>query len=148
MKTAVAALATALAAVLLGGCASEPTERPPEAAAVACDIDAGPCRGSAGAVTVTLEITPRPVRTMTDLTFRVTASTETVPVTDEAVAVELTMPGMSMGENRIILSPRGQGSYEGRGVIVRCPSGGRGWRATVFSPSVPHLGFDLEVDAP
>ena len=96
-------LLAALATTFPWGCAPERTpedrgDTPP----VLCDIDAGPCRARAGEVTVILDISPRPVRTMTDLTFHVTASAAGLPVTDAAVAVELTMPGMVMGENRIM----------------------------------------------
>jgi hypothetical protein len=36
---------------------------------------------------------------------------------------------MYMGENRLALASIGGGRFRGRGVIVRCPSGGRAWSA-------------------
>ncbi len=137
-----------LATGLFAGCDKELHQEQAAAPPVRCEIDAGPCRQRSAEVTVTLDVSPRPVRTMTELTFRVTALSAGRPAGDEAVALELTMPGMQMGEHRIVLAAHAPGQYEGRGVIVRCPSGGRRWRATVFSPTVPHLSFDFMVDAP
>ena len=42
---------------------------------------------------------------------------------------------MYMGENRVRLAALGGGRYQGRGVLVRCPSGRRGWVAEVEVPS-------------
>jgi hypothetical protein len=38
---------------------------------------------------------------------------------------------MEMGENRAVLSAAGPGRWEGTAVLVRCPSGRRGWVADV-----------------
>ena len=140
------ALLALLAAALLAGCSPEaqpPAGAPPP---VECLLDEGPCLTRLGDLEVTLEVLPRPVRTMTDLAFRVEAVAGGVPLGDREVGIDLTMPGMVMAENRIILSPAGEGTYEGTGVIVRCPRGGKRWRATVLSPSIPHLAFDFTVD--
>jgi hypothetical protein len=116
---------------------------------VRCAADDGPCVGSgSGGLQLSFEIAPRPVRSRRDLTFRVEARLAGRPVLDETVAVDLRMPGMAMGTNRVLLSPRGEGRYEGAGVIVRCPSGGRGWEAAVTSRSIPGVRFAFEVDRP
>jgi hypothetical protein len=101
--------------------------------AASCAISAGRCeaRADEAGTTVTLEIEPRPVRAMADLTFTVGARRGAVPVGDAEAELALSMPGMYMGENRVRLSPRGGGLFQGRGVIVRCPSGGRTWSAEV-----------------
>lgn len=98
-----------------------------------CDISAGPCERllEAAGARVMLEITPRPVRAMTDLTFTVGARRGVFQVNDVDADISLTMPGMYMGENRVRLAPLGAGLYQGRGVIVRCPSGRRTWAAEV-----------------
>lgn len=141
------------AALLLGailacsGC-SPPPEKPAKSgpAVVECDLDDGPCTARAGGLDIVFEILPRPVRTMTDLTVTVTAAGDGGAVDDEAVGVEFTMPGMVMATGRFVLDRTGEGEYRGTAVIVRCPSGGRCWRATVFGPSIPHTAFDFTVD--
>jgi nitrogen fixation protein FixH len=56
-----------------------------------------------------------------------------------AVSLSLSMPGMSMGENRSRLSASGAGTYEGKAVLVRCASGRRDWVAEleVAAPGAP-----------
>jgi hypothetical protein len=99
----------------------------------ACDPSTAACARRVGGATVTLEVAPRPVRPMADLVF-------TVSVTPPAAAgpgagrLELDMPGMVMGPNRVVLREAGQGRWTGTGVLVRCPSGRRTWRATVGLP--------------
>ncbi len=145
-KACLAALTALLSVFPPCGCAPEEKSREKVTVAVDCEIDAGPCVGTDGDLRVDFSAAPRPVRTMAELTFRVEAELGGRPISDDAVGVDLSMPGMVMGLNRIILDPVGDGRYEGSGVIVRCPSGGRNWRATVFSPSIPHMDFDFEVD--
>jgi len=96
-----------------------------------CRIDEGSCRAAKGTLLVTFELLPRPVKVMRELAFAVTLQDKGTQVTDASVAVELTMPGMVMGKNTVILLSKGGGIYEGKGVIVRCPSGSRLWRANV-----------------
>jgi hypothetical protein len=104
---------------------------PERAAASRCAISAGRCEAQEEGTTVTLEIEPRPVRAMADLTFTVGARRGGAPVGDAEAEIALSMPGMYMGENRIRLSHRGGGLFRGQGVIVRCPSGRRTWSAEV-----------------
>ena len=99
-----------------------------------CDLARAPCSRSVGGVTVTLDVTPRPVRAMRELDFDVRASPPDATGPGEA-RVSLEMQGMYMGENRIRLSPAGPGGWRGRGTIVRCPSGRRGWTAAVEIPA-------------
>jgi hypothetical protein len=100
----------------------------------ACDPSQAPCSRVAGGATVTLEVAPRPVRPMTDLLF-------TVSITPPGAAgpgagrIALDMPGMVMGENGVVLREAGEGRWTGTGVLVRCPSGRRTWRASLELPS-------------
>ena len=55
------------------------------------------------------------------------------------------MPGMKMGPNRVELKNTGNGAYEGRGVIVRCPSGRRTWFAHVTIPGTGEVKFIFDV---
>lgn len=91
---------------------------------------------------MTLDIGPRPVTAMENLKFTVTFS-GSQPVA--APHIDLGMPGMKMGKNRVALTRTGQGGYEGEGVIVRCPSGRRTWRAKVTVPGIGEAAFVFDV---
>jgi nitrogen fixation protein FixH len=94
-----------------------------------CDLAAGPCtRALDGGGEVVLELSPRPVRTMKELSVRVIVRPP-APITSSTVS--FVMPGMTMGENRSTLSATAPGTYEGKAVLVRCPSGRRDWAADV-----------------
>ena len=97
-----------------------------------CMIDTGPCVRTVEGLTVILDITPRPVRAMRDVVFEVRLRRDGEPANGAAREVDLTMPGMKMGENRVLLRRRGGDLYQGRGVFVRCPSGQTLWRASVL----------------
>jgi len=108
----------------------------------ACDLHRGPCTKVVADTTITLDVSPKPVKAMTDLTFRIAVRGE-----DPSAApyIDLGMPGMRMGPNRVLLRPVGDGRYEGRGVIVRCPSGRRTWKATVTLPGVAVAEYLFDV---
>ncbi|MHB8772187.1 MAG: FixH family protein [Syntrophales bacterium] len=120
---AAAILLCLLAAVSLAACGRE--------AAIDCAIDSGPCTTvlAAEGLSVTFDITPKPVSAMKTLAFRIDIKHGASPVTDGEVTVDLSMPGMAMPPNRVKLVHQGGGCYAGRGVIVRCPSGKAAWRA-------------------
>ena len=93
--------------------------------------------------TVTLEVLPRPVQAMQELQFIVTVDEELTP--QQPPYIDLNMPAMDMGRNRVPLKSNGQGVYEGKGVIVRCRSGHRTWRATVNFPGIGIVEFVFDV---
>jgi hypothetical protein len=110
-----------------------------------CDIDAGLCRKTVAAgipVEVSLDISPRPLAAMKRLLFRVRAIEKEVAIRDADVFIDLSMPGMSMMENRIPLRQQQDGSYAGEGVIVKCSSGRKVWKAdvTINRPGNPTRG--------
>ena len=107
-----------------------------------CDIQNHPCTRQALGGTVTLDILPRPVKAMDSLTFRV--KLEDIQTT-EAPFIDLGMPGMTMGPNRVEMEPKQPGVFEGEGVIVRCPSGKTIWRATVNLPEKGTVDFIFDV---
>ena len=113
-----------------------------ELSKVECDVHAGPCRADVSGTRVSLDIEPKPVKAMHDLTFTVTFAAEK-PVA--APYIDLGMPGMNMGRNRVILKPAGELIYRGEGVIVRCPSGRRTWKAKVTVPEVGSVEFVFDV---
>jgi hypothetical protein len=96
-----------------------------------CRFDAGPCVRTAGALSVVLDIAPKPLKVMRELTFTVTVKDKDQPVKDATILINLSMPGMFMGENIVRLAHRADGVYDGTGVIIRCPSGGKIWQASV-----------------
>jgi hypothetical protein len=116
----------------------------PAKAGINCDIQTGPCRQTVAGCKVTLDILPRPVKAMQDLTFRVTVDGP-VPGS-RAPYIDLNMPAMDMGPNRVALVSKGRGVYEGRGVIVRCRSNIRTWQAGITFPDAGRANFIFDVD--
>ncbi len=109
-----------------------------------CDLHQDACTQNLAGFTVTLEVTPRPVKAMRDLSFKVTL-TGKLPPNTKLPYIDLGMPGMNMGPNRVQLKSAGNATYEGRGVIVRCPSGRRTWQAAVTIPGVGQTDFIFDV---
>jgi len=93
-------------------------------------------------MTVTLDILPKPVKAMKDLKFQVTVSGAKRL---RAAHIDLGMPGMDMGPNRVELRAVKDNVYEGEGVIVRCPSGRRTWKAVVVLPETGKVEFFFDV---
>ncbi len=126
-----------------------PIEKAVEVAS-ACDLGAGPCtRALAGGAELTLELGPRPLRTMADLDVGAHVRAKGADVDGATITVAFSMKGMEMGPNARTLAPRGAGRYAGKAVLVRCPSGRRDWIAevTVARPGVVAevARFDVEV---
>ena len=109
-----------------------------------CDLHQGTCTQDLAGSTVTLTVTPRPVKAMQDLLFQVGFNGKLLP-NAELPYIDLGMPGMNMGPNRVQLKSAGNATYEGQGVIVRCPSGRRTWQATVTIPDVGQTEFIFDV---
>jgi hypothetical protein len=109
-----------------------------------CDLHQGVCTQSLEGSTVTLSVTPRPVKAMQDLLFQVHLNGK-LPPDEKLPYIDLGMPGMNMGPNRVQLKSTGNATYEGGGVIVRCPSGRRTWQATVTLPGVGQAEFIFDV---
>ena len=105
---------------------------------VNCDIQNTSCTQDLSDTQVVLDITPKPVKAMTDLTFRITLRGKQPAAPPH---IDLSMPGMKMGPNRVKLKPLGNGVHEGTGIIVRCPSGKRIWKATVTVPDIGTAEF-------
>ncbi|HEY6001920.1 MAG TPA: hypothetical protein VIV57_03535 [Anaeromyxobacter sp.] len=111
------------------------------AAGRGCDLGSAPCaRPLPGGGEVRLELGPRPLVTMKELAVRVELGPGAGAADGGAsVIVSFSMPGMNMGENRSRLAATAPGRFEGKAVLVRCPSGGRQWLADVevASPGAP-----------
>jgi hypothetical protein len=111
-------------------------------AEINCDAHNGACSQPLGDRTVSLEIEPRPVKAMQDLVFKVSISGD--PAT-KSPYIDLGMPVMKMGPNRVLLKPAGPGHYEGKGVIVRCKSGRRTWFTNIIIPDSGEVKFVFDV---
>ncbi len=107
-----------------------------------CDIQAGACVQALGEGSVTLEILPRPVKAMADLTFQVTVEGVSP---DGNPGIDLDMPGMSMGPNHVTMEKISDSAYSGTGVVVRCPSGRTLWQADVTIPGIGTKAFRFDV---
>jgi hypothetical protein len=108
-----------------------------------CDIHETSCTKTLPDCMVTLDIEPKPVKAMTDLTFTVMISGKN-PSTNPYI--DLGMPGMKMGPNHVKLKEAAEkNTYAGKGIIVRCPSGRRSWKASVTVPDVGTAEFVFDV---
>ena len=107
-----------------------------------CEAHKGVCSQSSGDLTVSLEITPQPVKAMQDLVFKVSIE-GAFPA--KQPHIDLGMPAMKMGPNQVALKATEPGIYEGTGVIVRCPSGKRTWFANVIVPGSGEVKFIFDV---
>ncbi len=165
---AVAAMGAVAAAITIGGRVAEPTvvadpyeaglhyddahRHAADVAAVGprapprCDLGRTPCARAVGGATVTLDVS-RPLRTMADLVFTVSVAPASAAGAGPG-RIALEMPGMYMGENRVALAASGEGRWQGRGVIVRCPSGKRAWTAEVTLPASTSGGEPLRATFP
>jgi hypothetical protein len=110
---------------------------------VNCAIQDGPCTRLLEGRRVTLDVEPRPVKAMTDLTFAVT-----IEGADEKTSahIELNMPAMHMGKNHVALKRNAKGVFVGQGVIVRCRSGIRTWSAKVVVADLGSTEFIFDVN--
>ena len=109
-----------------------------------CDLHDEACVQRVGDMDVILEVTPRPVWAMKDLVFTVTLSGSSESPQPPPY-IDLSMPDMDMGPNRVKMKPVRENVYEGKGVIVKCPSGHRVWRATVTVPDMGKAEFVFDV---
>lgn len=111
-------------------------------AQINCDIQKHSCTLNLAGSDVIFNISPRPVKAMADLTFQVKLAD---PQPAKPPYIDLGMPGMKMGPNHVDLKAVRPGTYEGRGIIVRCPSGRTVWRATVTVPGRGAVDFIFDV---
>ena len=108
-----------------------------------CSIQDGPCIQEVNGHTVTFEVLPRPVKAMQDLVFKVIIDGDIT--LSKPPFIELNMPAMDMGLNRVTLKLYEKNAYRGSGVIVRCKSGHRIWRATVNIPGMGKADYIFDV---
>ena len=102
------------------------------AAPARCDLGAGACQAELeGGTELVIELAPRPLSTMKELTVEARLHRGGEPVSVAQVAISFTMEGMRMGDNTVRLAGLDSGRYQGKAVLVRCQSGRRDWLARV-----------------
>ena len=94
---------------------SRGTEQPAD-----CSIDRGSCTKLIGKTEVIFDISPKPVKVMKELLFSVTVKSTKIKA---PLLLVLSMPGMYMGRNEVVLKQGPDGTFTGRGIIPRCPAG-------------------------
>ena len=107
-----------------------------------CDIQNQPCNQTISGGHITFDIQPKPVKAMEDLMFEV--KLKDIDLTGPPV-IDLGMPGMKMGPNQVTLKMTDTGVFQGKGIIVRCPSGKTIWQATVNIPGKGSVDFIFDV---
>ena len=99
-----------------------------------CEINKGACTKKSGNALVTLDIHPKPVKVMQDLSFTVTVKGGR---DYDHLLLDLQMVGMNMGPNQVTLVKSAAGTYTGKGIIPKCHSGMKLWSASVALPGNP-----------
>ena len=133
----------AVLAVLVAGTACGAGDRAQDKPVHAqCDVHSGPCRTVVGGRAVTLDISPKPVKAMEDLVFVVTVGGKALK---KPPYIDLNMISMDMGPNRVDLELESGGFYTGSGVIVKCSSGRKRWKALITVPDVGAVEFYFNV---
>jgi len=107
-----------------------------------CAPDQGPCTAAAAGRQIIFDISPKPVKAMKELIFTIRATGRN---TAPAILLDLSMPGMYMGRNEVVLKKNPDGSYSGKGIIPRCPSGRMLWRAAVTVPGAGKVSYTFNV---
>ena len=98
-----------------------------------CDINKGSCESMVGSTRIMLNIEPKPVKAMKELTFTVTLKGA---ADYKDLRLSLQMPSMYMGNNEVKLVRTAPGVYTGKGVIPKCHSGNKVWSATIELPGL------------
>lgn len=94
-----------------------------------CDLNKQSCTVDMGKVSLTLDIQPRPIRSMTPLNYRVSID----GTRSNKVMVKLQGSEMYMGINQTELTPVDDkpGDFSGKGELAVCTTGEMLWRLTV-----------------
>ena len=111
--------------------------------AAACDLGEGPCSKALGDAELTVELVPRPLATMRELSVSARLLRRGAPAGEAEVRLSFAMAGMDMGDNSVRLAGAGDGRYQGKAVLVRCASGRRDWIVTAV---VRQAGEDRRAD--
>ena len=107
-----------------------------------CDIQNQQCVQPILNGSIVFNIQPKPVKAMKDLIFEV--KVKDINMTGSPI-IDLSMPGMKMGKNKVKMKMISKGVYQGTGIIVRCPSGKTIWQATINLSGIGSANFIFDV---
>ena len=114
-----------------------------------CDIQRSACvMLSDSGMQVVFDVIPRPVKAMQELEYIVTLTVRGRPVSGASLLLDLSMPGMFMGNNQPKLNEEQGGRYRGRGVIPACSTGTKTWKALIaiaHGGQIEKVTFQFEV---
>ncbi|MFN3604009.1 MAG: hypothetical protein ACK4UJ_04795 [Leptonema sp. (in: bacteria)] len=90
-----------------------------------------------------IDLNPKPVRVMKEITF--TIELNQYEFDPEEILLDLTMPEMYMGENKVILKKNQKNVYEGKGVLPECSSNFTRWNIEIFfnNRKSTNIQFDI-----
>jgi hypothetical protein len=115
-----------------------------------CVLEKGPCVKVIDSIEVLLSAEPLPLQAFKETTFIVQIKGKEVKPNEELI-LDLTMPGMYMGKNQVVLKrtvaegEKGALRFTGKGIIPRCPSGKTLWEARVIIPERGTVAFRFHV---
>lgn len=108
-----------------------------------CDFLKVPCVKKLDNMEVRLDVEPKPLQAFKETEFIATI-TGSDKISDE-LYLDLTMPGMFMGKNQVVLKKINNNKYSGKGIIPRCPSGKTLWQADIYIPEKGTINFQFHV---
>jgi len=110
-----------------------------------CLLEKGPCVKGIDSIEVLLSAEPLPLQAFKETTFIVQIKGKEVKLPKELI-LDLTMPGMYMGKNQVVLKKeKGTLRYTGKVIIPRCPSGKTLWESKVIIPERGIVAFRFHV---
>jgi hypothetical protein len=80
---------------------------------------------------------------MKELLFSVTVKSTKIKA---PLLLVLSMPGMYMGRNEVVLKQGPDGTFTGRGIIPRCPAGKKLWQADIEFPGDVRVSYRFHVN--
>lgn len=119
--------------------------RPDNGSSLECGSFQGQCVAEVNGKRIILDITPKPVKAMKELAFKISLSGGQPKTDIQQLTVDLGMPGMYMGTNKVAMKKISEGEYAGKAIIPRCPSGKTRWMATVHVPGADSASFLFNV---
>lgn len=109
-----------------------------------CDIQKAACIKKIRGSLVELQITPKPVKSMRKVTFAISLTHCVLKDVDELV-LDLTMPGMCMGVNKVVLKKNHKCMFVGQGIIPTCLTPLKQWKAEVEIPTLGKVDYTFEI---